>query len=133
MAVVISQKNANHNDVDAYRVSPNNALTIYSTTGQALSTLDSTQGFTPVSGYSVIGAWLESYYTQVPLSTPVTLTVELQENVATVWTPRVSGTYTIDVEGYGDAFYVEFSAPYLVTAAASTWRFAARLYTWTYT
>jgi len=121
MATLVSAKAGNFNDVDAWHPCPNVLLTISDNASYEFNANGGTFAFTPVSGFDMLGAWVEAWYNQAPVSGMV-LTCYLQENTGS-WVNRASGTYTITDEGYGAGIYFEFSSAYPVTAAA-VWRLA---------
>lgn len=75
---------------------------------------------------------IRSGRTERAISTMRDVIVDLEENVASVWTVRASKTLTTTQINSGlspaGSFYVpfEFATPYAVTTAASTWRFTVR-------
>lgn len=84
------------------------------------------QAFTPSVGGTCEGAMICLFVEEVNADT---ITVTLQENVATVWTDRVARTYTnTNVVGAHATIgtmiwvYFDFTATYVITAAAGTWR-----------
>jgi len=101
-----------------------------STVYQAYNALDTVRyiTFTPSEAGDCEGAFV--YLSMGSASGSASVTVVLQENVASVWTDRatasltylqIAGAHTNNA-GPGSCVYFEFSSPYAITAVADTWR-----------
>lgn len=141
MAVIVSSGNINLNQANGFYASyASNPASFANGEGSSAGpfglalTSGQTVSLTFSSNHTCIGVvlcihlgYLAANYTSSTYNRDVTVT--LQENVATVWTDRVSNTLTAatifrNQTYYGGYYFTDFDfgAGYAVTTAASTWR-----------
>ena len=128
MAILISKQDTNITTNQFYRVEASQ-LGTFGTTVEALSTARQIAvTFANAGNCQGIVIQLRTALTDI-VTAFRDVTVELQENVASVWTIRATKTLTqAQIQGTSNpagSWIVpfEFSAPYAVTTAGSTWRF----------
>lgn len=126
MAVVITNGDVGLSSVGGFDVAENYNLGMFSTTDLALSSTR-TIGFTPATGRNSKGVILALSASAATVNRSVV--VDLQENVAAVWTTRSTVTVTAadilastDKASSNVIVFFDY-ADYAVTAAATTWRF----------
>jgi hypothetical protein len=134
MAVLVSKANCNLSDANAFYVSENNAFGFDTGTNSLASAL--TQALTFSSACNFYGVAICVMPSRADIGSR-TVTVKLQENVASVWTDRLTMTKTMDditggqfktftTDVYRGSFLIPFDwesvGGYPVTTGAGVWR-----------